>query len=148
MMNTRQTVWTPWHELNNVLSNPFNRIFSGLLPEFMPDNEYPPVNVWKNENEIMLSIKLPGIKMEDIEVNINRDTLTIKCARNSEDIPEGTVTVRQERINGSFARSFALPFAIEQNDVEAKYKDGILTIKLPKAKTEQPRRIAINANEQ
>lgn len=139
----RQSVWNPWHELNS-FGNTLNRML-GVFPEFTPKNDYPPVNVWRGENEIRLTVKLPGVKAGDIEVNINRDTLTIKGQRKSENIPEGCSMIRQERVEGSFARSFALPFAVESAEVEATHKDGILMIRLPKAKIEQPRKIAIKS---
>ena len=145
MNNTaRQSIWNPWHELNNSFEDTIASLL-GLVPEFTPMHEYPPVNVWKNENLVKLSIKLPGVKLEDIEINIKHDTLNIKCSRKAADIPAGTTLRRQERVNGSWQRTFALPFSIDNDAVEASYKDGILNITLPKAKAEMPRKITINA---
>jgi len=134
-------VWNPWNELNDV-ENTLARAF-GLTNEFRPQNDYPPVNVWSGENEIRLSILLPGVKSEELDINIKHDTLSVKCQRAVEALPEGSHALRQERINGRWVRNFALPFHVEGYDVEATYKDGILTIRLPKAKAEQPRKIAI-----
>ena len=139
----RQSVWTPWHELNNTLNGGLEALL-GLLPEFRPQYDYPPVNVWKGENLIKMSIKLPGVKLEDIDISLKHDTLTIKCALPAETMPEGYVARRQERINGSWQRSFSLPFAVDADAIEANYKDGILAITLPKAKTEMPRKISVN----
>lgn len=140
----KQFIWTPWHELNNTFEDALSSLL-GMVPEFTPRSDYPPVNVWKNENMVKLNIKLPGVKLEDIEINIKHDTLNIKCSRNEAEIPEGTVLRRQERINGSWQRTFALPYAVDSEAVEAGYKDGILSITLPKAKAEMPRKITINA---
>ncbi len=139
--NFTKSVWNPWHELNNVADG-LNQLF-GLFPDYTPQYDYPPVNVWKGANEIRPSVKIPGIKAEDIEVNINHDTLTIKGERKAEALPEGTKAIRSERIAGSFKRSFSLPYPVENDAVEASYKDGILNIRLPKAKAMQPRKIAI-----
>ena len=139
----RQSIWTPWHELNNSFEDTIASLL-GLVPEFIPQNDYPPVNVWKNDSMVKLSIKMPGVKLEDIDINIKHDTLTIKCERKAAEIPAGTTLRRQERINGTWQRTFALPFSIDNDAVEAGYKDGILSIKLPKAKAEMPRKIAIN----
>ncbi len=139
--NYTTSVWNPWHELNDVADG-LNQLF-GFLPDFAPKFDYPPVNVWKGENEIRLYIKLPGVKAEEIEVNINHDTLTIKGERKPEPIAENARSIRNERISGSFKRSFALPFPVENADVEAAYKDGILAIRLPKAKAMQPRKISV-----
>ncbi len=129
--------------MNSTFEDTLSALF-GLVPEFTPQHDYPPVNIWQDENEIKMSIKLPGVKPEDIEINIKHDTLSIKCSREAEAIPEGTVARRMERINGNWQRTFSLPFAVDQDDVKAGYKDGILTITLPKAKAEMPRKIAIN----
>ena len=139
----RQSVWTPWHELHNTLNGSLESLF-GLIPEFRPQYDYPPVNVWKGENLIKMSIKLPGVKLEDIDISLKHDTLTIKCALPAEAMPEGYVARRQERINGSWQRSFSLPFAVDSEGIEANYKDGILSITLPKAKAEMPRKISVN----
>ena len=139
----RQSVWTPWHELNNTLNGGLEALF-GLIPEFRPQFDYPPVNVWKGENLIKMSVKLPGVKLEDIDISLKHDTLTIKCALPAETMPEGYVARRQERVNGSWQRSFSLPFAVDAEAIEANYKDGILSITLPKAKAEMPRKISVN----
>ena len=139
----RQSVWTPWHELHNTLNGSLESLF-GLIPEFRPQYDYPPVNVWKGENLIKMSVKLPGVKLEDIDISLKHDTLTIKCALPAETMPEGYVARRQERINGSWQRSFSLPFAVDSDAIEASYKDGILSINLPKAKAEMPRKISVN----
>ncbi len=145
MNNTaRQSIWTPWHELNNSFEDTIASLL-GLAPEFFtPQHDYPPVNVWKNDNLVKLSIKLPGVKLEDIDIHIKHDPLTIKCERKADEVPEGTTLRRQERINGTWQRTFALPFSIDNDAVEANYKDGILNITLPKTKAEMPRKIAIN----
>ena len=135
------SILNPWHEIND-LADTFGRAL-GLYPDYTPKFDYPPVNVWKGENEIRLQIKLPGIKAEDIEVNINHDTLTIKGERKVDEIPAGTKLTRSERLSGNFSRSFALPFPVENDAVQANYRDGILTISLPKAKASQPRKINV-----
>lgn len=143
--NSRVSIWNPWRELN-AFTDPLSRFFD-IISDFTPRAEYPNVNIWKGDNAVKMSIRLPGVKPEDIDININRDTITIKGTRKSEDVQEGTNVIRQERISGSFTRSFSLPFAVDNDAVDARYKDGILTITLPKAKSEQPRKIAVKANE-
>ena len=139
----RQSVWTPWHELHNTLNGSLESLL-GLIPEFRPQFDYPPVNVWKGENLIKMSVKLPGVKLEDIDISLKHDALTIKCSLPAETMPEGYVARRQERVNGSGQRSFSLPFAVDADAIEASYKNGILSITLPKAKAEMPRKISVN----
>lgn len=142
--SARQSVWNPWHELNNTFEDTLSALF-GMVPEFTPQHDYPPINIWSGENEIKMSVKLPGVKPEDIEINIKHDTLNLKCSRMAESIPEGTIMRRSERINGNWQRNFSLPFAVDQDAVTAGYKNGILTITLPKAQAEKARKISVSA---
>jgi HSP20 family protein len=107
--------------------------------------DYPPVIVYMNDNCAKLVMKLPGVKLEDLDVRVNRDTVTLKGSRKAEALPEGAEYLRRERGLGSFARSFGLPFMIDGDAVEASYTAGILTVTLPKARIEQPRKVTIQS---
>lgn len=136
--NSRNLLWNPWHELMN-LDRAFSPFFSGAC-------EYPPTNVWTSDNGITVTFEMPGIKPENIEVSAKADTLTVKGTRVVEEAPEGAQYFRRERGEGAFSRSYALPFKIDQNQVQASYVNGILTVTLPKAKEVQPRKISILNN--
>lgn len=146
MTNTSatQSVWNPWHELNTTFDDALQRLF-GIVPEFTPMNDYPPVNVWKDESKVVISAKLPGARLEDIDITIRHETLNLKCKLDAMTVPEGAVMKKQERLSGSFSRAFSLPFPVDEDAVEATYQNGILNITLPKAKSEQPRKIAIKS---
>jgi HSP20 family protein len=107
--------------------------------------EFPAVNVYESDDALELSMKLPGINPKDLDVTVNQDTLTLKGSREVDKAPEGAEYLRQERGAGSFVRSFALPFPVNTGEVAARYQDGILTVRLPKAESAQPRKIAIKA---
>lgn len=141
LMHSRNSLWNPWHELSDL-----DTAFGALLNNFTGRTEFPPANVWTSDNAITFTFAMPGLKADDIEVAAKADTLTIKGTRVPENLPEGAQVLRQERTAGTFARSFALPFKIEQEAVEASYINGILTVTLPKAKEVQPRKITIAAN--
>ena len=136
--NSRNLIWNPWHELMNL-----DRAFA---PFFGGNCEFPPTNVWTSDNGITVTFEMPGIKPENIEVSAKADTLTVKGQRVVEEAPEGAQYFRRERSEGTFSRSYALPFKIDQEQVQASYVNGILTVTLPKAREVQPRKISILNN--
>ena len=141
MLHSRNTLWNPWHELMD-----FDRVFSPLFGASAARHDFPPANVWTSDDKLVFTFELPGVKADDLEISAKADTLTVKGSRKPDVLPEGAQYVRQERGSGSFTRSFALPFKIDQDAVEASYINGVLTITLPKAREVQPRKIAIAAN--
>lgn len=141
MLHSRNTLWNPWHELMD-----FDRVFSPLFGATAGRHDFPPANVWTSNDKLVFTFELPGVKADDLEISAKADTLTVKGSRKPDVLPEGAQYVRQERGSGSFTRSFALPFKIDQDAVEASYINGVLTITLPKAREVQPRKIAIAAN--
>ena len=141
MLHSRNTLWNPWHELMD-----FDRVFSPLFGASAGRDDFPPANVWTSDDKFVFTFELPGVKADDLEISAKADTLTVKGSRKPDVLPEGAQYVRQERGSGSFTRSFALPFKIDQDAVEASYINGVLTITLPKAREVQPRKIAIAAN--
>ena len=136
--NSRNLLWNPWHELMNI-----DRTFGPFFGGFNGTCEFPPTNVWTSDNAITVTFEMPGMKAENIEVSAKSDTLTVKGTRVLEAAPEGAQHLRQERCAGTFSRSYALPFKIDQENVEASYVNGILTVTLPKAREVQPRKITI-----
>lgn len=137
-----------WNLLDN--SNPFsdlrklqkemNNLFSG----YGQGNEsYPAVNIYGNEEELVVLAELPGVVKEDINLTVQADNLTIEGNRKIEE-KEGIVYHRRERGNGKFIRTFRLPYEIENEKVTAKYQNGVLEVKLPRAETAKPRKITVN----
>ncbi|NMA45048.1 MAG: Hsp20/alpha crystallin family protein [Lentisphaerae bacterium] len=139
----RQSPWNPWGDLWN-LHDEFNRAF-GAYPWQNLSGEFPAVNVYESDKALELSMKLPGVKAKDLDISVNQDTLTLKGTRELDEAPKGAQYLRQERGEGSFVRSFALPFPVNTADVAAHYADCILTVRLPKAESAQPRKISIKA---
>jgi len=93
---------------------------------------------------LVLEAGLPGVKLDDIEINASADTLTLS-GRRKVQAPEGYTPHRQERSGLSFRRSFALPAKVELDKAEATLKDGILTVRLPKAPELKPRAVTVRA---
>ena len=140
-MFMRQSVWNPWNGLRN-MEDGLDSIIRHLAGR-EETGDFPPVAVYMNDNCAKLVMKLPGVNLDDLDVRVNQDTVTLKGSRKADALPEGAEYLRRERGCGSFARSFGLPFLIDANAVEATYTAGILTITLPRARNEQPRKVTI-----
>jgi HSP20 family protein len=134
--------WNPWQELNR-LQEDLNRAFSGARTADTYD--YPPMNIWANEESAICTAEIPGLDPEDIEVSVVHDTVTVKGTRRPEELQEGERYHRRERGFGDFTRTFQLPFAVAQKDVEARVSKGVLYIVLPRAEEDRPKRISVQS---
>lgn len=122
----------------------FNRYMSEAAQQISP-TKFPAVNMWANEEGTVLTSELPGVKMEDLDISVSGKIITIKGQRPADEPGEKMVNVRSERVTGQFERAFQLPYAIDAAKVEASLKNGVLTVTLPRAESEKPRKITISA---
>jgi HSP20 family protein len=104
----------------------------------------PALDVHENKNNFSVRVELPGLKREDIEVSLQEGVLVISGERKAEPVNEGTEVHRQERYYGKFTRALTLPAAVAGDKVAAQYKDGILTVTLPKAAEAKPKTITVS----
>lgn len=130
-------------ELMN-LQRDINRAFSGF-DSFLSVQEYPAINVWKSGLDVIVTAELPGINPENLNISVVNDSLTLSGSGEPEALKEGEVYHRQERNYGHFSRTINLPFEVDASKVDASYKKGILTITLPRAEQEKPKKITIKA---
>jgi HSP20 family protein len=105
----------------------------------------PALDLYQNNDNIVAILELPGMRKEDIEISLQDGTLMISGERKEETSPENGAT-RTERSTGKFCRSVTLPTRVDANKVSATYKDGILTVTLPKAEEAKPKQIQINVS--
>ena len=101
----------------------------------------PAVDVAETEEAIVLHVELPGMKQEEIDIELTGDTLTLRGERKA--TTEGFARI--ERRSGKFARSFTLATPVQNEKVRAAYRDGVLEITLPKSEETKPRKIAVTA---
>lgn len=101
------------------------------------------IDVYQTENEIVIKSTIAGVKPEDLDVSINNDMVTIKGERKNEEIVEGGNYYYQECYWGGFSRSVLLPVDVIPEKVDASLKNGILTIRLPKADVNKVRKIQV-----
>lgn len=145
--------FVPWREIRRMeremerMEREMDRLFETFFPRRRRffEVEFPPMNVWTNNEGAVVTVELPGVNPEQIEVSVVGDTLTLRGKRVAEDLPEGARYQRRERFQGEFARSLQLPFTIDADHVEAQYENGILTITLPRAEADKPKRITVQA---
>ena len=121
------------------LSHMFND-FYGMGRSWMPA-----VDIFEtNDREFVVKAELPDMKREDINVTFENSVLTLTGERKAEfDSNEGTYH-RSERAYGRFSRSFTLPATVDGNRINASYKDGVLTVRVPQREEAKPRQIAVD----
>jgi len=103
----------------------------------------PAVDIYETENELVLKADLPDVKLDDIDVRVENETLTIKGERRFEQQENSKGFQRIERSYGTFVRSFSVPATVETDKVAADYRDGVLTVTLPKKEAAKPRQVKV-----
>jgi HSP20 family protein len=122
----------------------FEDAFARILSEPRNGQPWSPaVDIAETENELVLKADLPDLKLEDIEVRVENQTLTLKGERKFEKDEKSKGYHRIERSYGTFVRSFTLPASVDSEKVAAQYSNGVLTIKLPKKETAKPRQVKV-----
>jgi HSP20 family protein len=105
----------------------------------------PPVDIYSTgEHELVIKAEIPGMSKDDIDITVENFVLTIRGEKKTEQTVKDEQVHRVERSYGAFTRSFALPHTVDSNNVQAEYKDGVLTIKLPIREEAKPRQIKVN----
>jgi HSP20 family protein len=132
----------------DVLSRTFNDIvdefFNGSTTNYRKDSFMPSVDVSETENEFLIAAELPGMKKDDISVDIEKGRLTISGERKFKNEEENKNYHRLETRYGKFSRSFYLPDSIEEESIQAKYEDGILNITIAKSEEKVKKKIEIS----
>jgi HSP20 family protein len=141
--------WEPFRDLLTT-QREFDRLFKEAFSPMSGETEVstrswaPPVDIYETEDAIVLKAELPGIDPKDVEVRVEDNTLYLKGERNYEKEVKEQNYHRIERSYGSFARSFSLPNSIDAEKVKAEYKDGLLTLTMPKREETKPKTIKID----
>ena len=149
MMYRRYRVPSMWREMDR-LQREMNRLFEDYSPNRVRSApSYPALNVWSNEDGLLVTAEVPGVSPEDIEVNVIGETLTLSGVRKPDELPdelkEGARYHRQERGYGKFSRTLQLPFPVSVSNIEANFKHGVLSVSLPRAEEDKPRKIAVKS---
>ncbi|MGE0405981.1 MAG: Hsp20/alpha crystallin family protein [Candidatus Korobacteraceae bacterium] len=145
------TRWDPFRELN-LLQDRMNRLFQDSWgqqgvhgEEGLPTPSFvPPVDIYEDEQSIVVKAEIAGIKPEDIDIRVENNTLTLRGERKFEKEQKEENFHRVERRYGSFYRAFTLPNTVETDKVQADYNSGILEIRLAKRAEAKPKQIKVN----
>lgn len=136
---------------NSLANAAFSRFFDDFLPH--ESAEYgagegflPKVDIRDEKEEIVLSAELPGVSKEDIKVQVESRLLTLSGEKKHEETSEENGFYRSERSYGAFKRSFQLPEIVESEKIHAEFRNGLMTLRLPKKPEAAPREIAINGD--
>jgi len=144
--------WTdPFRDVA-VLQDRMNRLFGDLLERSQPQEEglgtgiwMPNVDIFETKDAICVRAELPGVKKDDVHVEVKEGVLTLRGDRRFEKEVKEENYHRIERSYGTFHRSFTLPSSVEAEKVSARMKDGVLEVDLPKKEQAKPRKINIAA---
>lgn len=130
---------SPFEEMEKRFEDFFKRPFPLMSPSWfprlrMPDMEEisPTVDIFEEGDNVVVKAEIPGMKKEDIDVNITDDTITVSGEKKKEEKVEKKDYYRLERSYGSFSRSFRLPKEVQTDRAKATFKDGVLEITVPK----------------
>ena len=143
MKLTRVSTWPTLGRLTD-LRDEIDRFFESPLArtsEFI--GWTPAFDVYEEKESYVVKAELPGMKREDINVSIQGGELIISGERKGETKEQGTEVFRAERYFGKFQRAVSLPTTISAKDVRADYKDGVLTVTLPKSEEAKPKQIEV-----
>jgi HSP20 family protein len=145
---TRELAAFPTDVLNmqREINRMFDSFFRGGVQDdgnMFPSVWTPAVDVAEHDNEYVVKVELPGVSKDDVKITMHDSTLTIRGEKKQEKETKESNYHRVERSYGSFQRSFTLPSTVKSDRIEAAYKDGILTISLPKAEEAKPKQIEV-----
>jgi len=148
--------WNPTHELDRWPSDFFgiqreiNRVFDSFIrggvqadESLMTSYWTPAVDIAEKQDEYIVKMELPGVNKDDVKINLESNILTIKGEKKQEKEEMEKNLHRIERSYGSFQRSFTLPTTVKSDKIDAVFKDGVLSISLPKAEEAKPKQIEV-----
>ena len=132
--------------LRSVLNDLFDENHGRLPTQPRISKWYPVVDVLESKDSYLIRAELPGMKKEDIKVEVKDGALVLSGERGAEKPAEGVEYRHVERVAAKFWRSFSMPETAKQDGIEATYKDGILEVRVPKAEEAKPRQIEISVH--
>jgi HSP20 family protein len=141
------TRWDPFHNLST-LQDQVNRLFETSFPRRSDQSALttwaPAVDIYETENELVLKADIPDVNEKDLDVQVENNMLTIRGERKFEQKVKEDNYLRVERTYGAFSRSFSLPNTVNTEAIKADYKNGVLTVELPKRAESKPKLVKVN----
>jgi HSP20 family protein len=141
------TRWDPFRNMST-LQDQVNRLFENTFQTGRNESALtswaPAVDIYETENELVLKADLPDINEKDLDVRVENNMLTIRGERKFEQKVKEDNYLRIERTYGAFSRSFGLPNTVDTEAIKAEYKNGVLTVELPKRAESKPKQVKVN----
>jgi HSP20 family protein len=141
------TTLVRWNPLRDVaaMHNDLSRLMNGLLDVEGRQSQawVPTLDVWETDDALVYAFDLPGVKQDEISVEVEDGALTVSATRERETKVDRERFHSLERRYGSFARTVGLPQGVSEDDIEASYTNGVLEIRVPKPAQAKPKRIAV-----
>ena len=139
--------WDPFREVASLQ----NRL-SSLMQDYNRSNSQdvtaasfaPPVDVYEDANKVVLNLEIPGVRQEDLDIQVEKNTLSVRGERKFESEQKEENFHRIERRFGTFYRSFSLPATVDTDNVHATYEAGVLRLELTKKAEAKPKQIKVN----
>ena len=147
----QRPVLSTWPGRLTDLRDDIDRLFESPLTEWARNSNLlsgwnPALDLYEDKDNLYVKVELPGMKREDIDVSLHKGSLSISGDRKGEEKHEDAEVYRAERFFGRFQRTVTVPTSVAVDKVKAQYKDGILTITLPKTEEAKPKHIDVNVN--
>lgn len=136
----RPSIWQEMDQLQREVNHLFD---AGTRGRVFNSPRYPAINIWTSEDGQFITAEMPGVRPEDLEIDVTGDALSISGERKQEEVGKEARFHRRERSFGAFSRTVQLPFMVDTNKVEASFSNGILQIHLPRAEADKPKKIQI-----
>jgi len=141
------TRWDTYGGLTG-LQEQVNRLFESAFPRRTDNSALtswaPAVDIYETENELVVKADLPEVSEKDLDVRVENNMLTIRGDRKFEKKVEEENYLRVERTYGTFSRSFSLPNTVNTEAIKADYKNGVLTVTLPKRAESKPKQVKVS----
>jgi HSP20 family protein len=133
--------------LHDQVNRLFNEsVFRGQAQDSAITTWAPAVDIYETPNELVVKADLPDVNEKDIDIRVENNLLTIRGERKFENSVSEDNYLRVERTYGSFSRSFSLPNTVNAETIHAEYKNGVLTVNLPKREESKPRQVKVSVN--
>ncbi|MGQ0633917.1 MAG: Hsp20/alpha crystallin family protein [Planctomycetaceae bacterium] len=136
-------IWDPWREIGQ-LQHEMNRLLAGARAYTgIPSRDYPPINLYVGPNDLVLTLEVPGVTPDKVDVSVTGDMVTITGERAAEAVRNGESFHRRERPTGQFTREIKLPFEVDPSKTEATYDRGVLKVTMTRPESLKPRKVTV-----
>lgn len=143
LLARRNCTTTPFDLLRTNFDRLLSNAFDSFEPAVLAQQPFPAMSVWEAGDAYVAEAEVPGMKLEDIEVTVVGNELTLKGKRELQRTDKGVTYHREERVSGEFTRMVTLPSNVDSAKVEATLDEGVLTIRMPKREEAKARKVDI-----